>query len=187
MIECALDTEVWFEGGTMKFGGCGGLAHNLQHDFINTLGSSGIFSPPPQAPALPDPYPGVPRVKISKSRYPESAQHILDAQDGVDVHIPGQRPALVTIDRPGADRRGRQAMAQDYVPERCDPGPQGNAQERDEYPPKVFAEGGTEGKVPADVRCIDARDNAGSGGQIGRQINNPKLPDETKVLIVVVP
>ncbi|MGI8553119.1 MAG: RHS repeat-associated core domain-containing protein, partial [Dehalococcoidia bacterium] len=34
MIECALDTEVWFEGGTMKFGGCGGLAHNLQHDFI---------------------------------------------------------------------------------------------------------------------------------------------------------
>ncbi|MGI8550527.1 MAG: NucA/NucB deoxyribonuclease domain-containing protein, partial [Dehalococcoidia bacterium] len=156
-------------------------------DFINTLGSSGIFSPPPQAPALPDPYPGVPRVKISKSRYPESAQHILDAQDGVDVHTPGERPALVTIDRPGAARRGRQAMAQDYVPGRCQAGARGNEQERDEYPPKVFAEGGTEGQVPADVRCIDARDNEGSGGQVGYQINHPYRADHSQVLIVVVP
>lgn len=104
-------------------------------------------------------------VSVSRSRYPESAQHIEDAQ------AEGQ-PSTLTIDRAGAKVRRKEALS--GTPRR--PG-----LDRDEYPGAMFKEGG-EG---ASVRHINPADNRGAGACIGAQCR--ALPDATRVRVEVVP
>ncbi|WP_407220032.1 contact-dependent inhibition toxin CdiA [Enterobacter sp. CPE_E1214] len=98
---------------------------------------------------------------INKSKYPESAKHIEDAQAA------GQ-PAVLTIDRGGAAQRRRESL-KDTPPVK--------GMDRDEYPPAMFKEGGT----GASVRPITSSDNRGAGACIGAQCRN--LPDGTSVTI----
>jgi RHS repeat-associated protein len=102
-------------------------------------------------------------VSVSKSKYPESAQHIEDAQAA------GQ-PAQLTIDRGGARARRAESM-------------RGNARvsgmDRDEYPPAMFEEGGT----GSSVRPIGQSDNRGAGSSIGHQCRG--LPNGTVVTVTV--
>ncbi len=100
-------------------------------------------------------------VVVDANKNPESARHINDAQGA-------GKPSEVTIDRKGAANRRKEALKGSQRT----PG-----QDRDEYPPAVFKEGGR----GASVRPINPRDNRSSGASIGRQIRN--LPDGTKVKI----
>lgn len=80
-------------------------------------------------------------------------------------------PSELTIDRSGARRRGREAL-RDYPPE--------SGKDRDEYPPKMFEEGGK----GASLRRISPTENRGTGASIGNQLR--RHPDGTKVKIEVV-
>jgi len=102
-------------------------------------------------------------VTISKSRHPESAKHVQDAQKA------GQ-PSTLTIDRQGAKTRRREAL-------RDQPTQPGT--DRDEYPPAMFKEGGSGGSV----RNIPSSDNRGSGACVGAQCRD--FPNGTKVNIKV--
>jgi len=104
-------------------------------------------------------------VTVSEEKSPESALHIVQAQE--DGH-----PWILTIDRQGTKRR--RAASLRGIPTK--PG-----LDRDEYPPAVFAEGG-EG---ASVRYIPANDNRSAGAQIGNQLK--KRPDGCSVLLTTVP
>ena len=102
-------------------------------------------------------------VNISRSKYPESAAHIEDAQAA-------GHPEVLTIDRGGADAN-RAASLKDHpvVPDK----------QRDEYPPAMFEEGG----AGASVRPITPRDNMGAGACIGNQCRG--LSDGDKVRIKI--
>lgn len=102
-------------------------------------------------------------IRISRSRYPESARHIDDA------HAAGH-PTELTIDRGGAAARRAESMRGS---------PRQPGLDRDEYPPAMFAEGG-EG---SSVRGIDPSDNRGAGSSIGNQCRG--LPDGSIVRIVI--
>lgn len=104
-------------------------------------------------------------VKVSSSRYPESAGHIQEAQRA-------GRPADLTIDRRRASSRRAEALANHKKTAGMD---------RDEYPPAMFEEGG-EG---ASVRPISPGDNRGAGACIGAQCRG--LPNGSKVTIKVTP
>jgi hypothetical protein len=101
---------------------------------------------------------------MKRSRHPEAARHVEEAQAA------GQ-PSELTIDRAGAQRRGREAL-KDH--------PTKPGKDRDEYPPKMFQEGGRD----ASVRPISPADNRGAGASVGQQLR--KYPDGTKVKIEVV-
>jgi RHS repeat-associated protein len=103
-------------------------------------------------------------VTVSRSRFPESAAHIEEAQAA------GQ-PSTLTIDRAGA--AGRRAKALRGLTPRA-------GFDRDEYPPALFREGG-EG---ASVKYIRPGDNRGAGACIGAQCR--ALPDATNVRIKVI-
>jgi RHS repeat-associated protein len=103
-------------------------------------------------------------VQVPRSRYPESAQHIEDAQAA------GQ-PMILTVDRSGAAQNRAESL-RGFAPV---PG-----LDRDEYPPAMFAEGG-EG---ASVRAISPSDNRGAGSYIGNQLRG--VPDGAKVKLEVV-
>jgi hypothetical protein len=110
-------------------------------------------------------------ITVSREKYPESAQHIEDAQ------ATGKYPSRLTIDRDGAKTRRRESL-------RGEPTEAGK--DRDEYPLAVFEEGGApEGGDKASVRRIDASDNRGAGASIGNQLR--RLDDEDVVEIKVVP
>ena len=105
------------------------------------------------------------KVEVSRSKYPESAQHIEDAQAA-------GHPKDLTIDRSGKNANRQESLSgTDRVP----------GKDRDEYPPAMFQEGGS----GASVRPIDPSDNRGAGACIGNQCRG--LPDGTNVEIVVVP
>lgn len=103
-------------------------------------------------------------VTVSKSRYPESAQHIENATAA------GQ-PATLTIDRANAATRRRDSLRNVETK---------TGQDRDEYPPAMFQEGGQ----GASVKHINPSDNRGAGACIGAQCRG--LSDGTKVRIEVV-
>ena len=88
--------------------------------------------------------------KISRTKHPEAAAHVEEAQAA------GQ-PSELTIDRAGAKVRGREAL-RDY--------PSKHGKDRDEYPPKMFEEGGK----GASVRLISPSDNRGAGASIGKPV-----------------
>ena len=101
---------------------------------------------------------------VSKSRFPESAQHIEDA-------INTGRPEILTLDRTNATSRRRNSLRGTDTKAGHD---------RDEYPPAMFQEGGQ----GSSVRHISPSDNRGAGACIGAQCR--KLPNGTKVRIGVV-
>ncbi len=102
-------------------------------------------------------------VKLSKKKYPESAQHIEEAiKDG--------QPDTLTIDRGGASSRRKASLkGVDTVP----------GLDRDEYPPAMSLEGGT----GASVKLINPSDNRGSGSSISSQLR--KYPNGTKYRIII--
>ncbi len=112
--------------------------------------------------------PGKPHdVIIQRSRYPQAASHIDDAQRQ------GQ-PSVVHIDRAGASARRRASTGSVRLSRKP-----GQHAERDEYPPAFVREGGGN----ANVRFIDRRDNRGAGASMGTQTR--KLPDGSKIRIIV--
>ncbi len=129
------------------------------------------FGPEPTATVPPAEEGGTTEVTISKSQSPVSAQHIDDAQAA-------GKPSTVTLDRSGtqgatrAAARGRAATAGT---------PTSPGMDRDEYPPKCCAEGGS----GASVRLVPSGDNRSAGAQLGNQIKN--LPDGTKIKIKTGP
>ena len=107
--------------------------------------------------------PNIREVTVSRERYPESAQHIDDA-------VAQGHPDVLTIDRAGATQNRAESL--DGIPTRT-------GQDRDEFPPAMFREGGD----GASVRYIDPSDNRGAGACIGNQCRG--LEDGTQIRIVV--
>jgi hypothetical protein len=102
-------------------------------------------------------------IRISRSRHPESAQHIEDA-------INSGKPDTLTLDRKGAAANRREALRET----KTTPG-----KDRDEYPPAMFKEGGD----GASVRPIEPKDNRGSGACIGAQCKD--VSDGSRVRIKI--
>ena len=91
-------------------------------------------------------------VVLSSAKYPQTTDHILDAQNA------GQ-PALLHIDRENEALHRDQSLA---------PWPPKSGYDRDEYPPAMSREGGT----GADVRYIDPSDNRGAGATMGNALED---------------
>jgi Deoxyribonuclease NucA/NucB len=89
-------------------------------------------------------------VVLSEARYPETTDHILDAQRAGHA-------ALLHIDRENEELHREQSLG--GFPTR--PG-----YDRDEYPPAMSREGGT----GADVRYINPSDNRGAGAVMGNTL-----------------
>jgi|GEM_PF-4468973 len=106
-------------------------------------------------------------VVIQRSRHPQAAKHIDDAQRQ------GQ-PSVLYISKEGAAKR--RAAATSSVSRHRKPAP---LYERDEYPPAFTSAGGRN----ANVRYIDRFDNRGAGGVMSAQTRG--LPDGAKIRIVV--
>jgi hypothetical protein len=128
-----------------------------------------------------DPGPrGPQRIVIDENKYPESAEHIEEAQSGTiwrgrSVDDNGTPlPSEVTVDRPGADFNRREAL-------NGIPGRGGERLDRDEYPPAMFEEGGD----GASVKYISASDNRGAGASMGNQARTFGLDNGDKVRIDV--
>ncbi|WP_214069485.1 hemagglutinin repeat-containing protein, partial [Photorhabdus hainanensis] len=100
-------------------------------------------------------------IVVDKTKYPESAKHIEDAQKA-------GHPNVLTIDRGGAAQRRRESLKNT---------PPVKGADRDEYPPAMFKEGGS----GASVRPITPSDNRGAGSCIGQQCRG--LPNGTTVII----
>jgi hypothetical protein len=112
---------------------------------------------------------------VDKASYPESAQHIKEAQAGMiwrgSSYTQGNPlPSVLTIEKSGAKKNRRLSLR--GIRTR-------NPDERDEYPPAMFKEGGT----GASVKYIDGSDNGGSGSQMGSALRG--LPDGYRVKITV--
>ncbi|MFE9253187.1 hypothetical protein ACFYMP_30375, partial [Streptomyces sp. NPDC007088] len=117
----------------------------------------------------------VKEIKLTAKRWPESAQHIDEAQNGTiwrgRVSQAGPaKPDVLTIDRALADDhradslRGIAARGADDL-------------DRDEYPPAMFREGGT----GASVKYVRSGDNSGAGSSMGNRLRG--LPDGARVKI----
>ncbi|MDX2173676.1 MAG: RHS repeat-associated core domain-containing protein [Bacteroidota bacterium] len=102
---------------------------------------------------------GVKKVYIDKTKYPEAAKHIDDAQAS------GQ-PIGGIVDRAGASARRREALKDIKTVSNKD---------RDEYPPAILSTGGK----GSSVRLIDKSDNRGAGASMGNQLRD--VPDGTQV------
>ncbi len=115
--------------------------------------------------------------------FPETAQHVLEAQgvppEPITAPLLPRRtgnplrksyPRLLKLDRSTPNdpnkvknRRGRSTNA--YI---CPPN---LGQDKDEYPPAVFAEN----KGSAHIKCISLSDNRGSGSSFDRQLERYKV------------
>ncbi len=104
-------------------------------------------------------------VRVSRSRFPEAARHIDDAQAA-------GHPAELTIDRAGAAARRRQAVGGT---------PRRSGADRDEYPPAMTKEGG----AGSSVRHIPPADNRGAGACVGAQCRG--LPNGTRIRVETSP
>ena len=108
-------------------------------------------------------------IKISKSKYPETASHIEDA-------IAEGKPDTLTISRSNSASRRRQALKGILKVFGCD---------LDEYPPAMFLEGGVQSDGSrASVRAISSSDNRGSGAFFGNLLRGQ--PDGAKVTFKIV-
>lgn len=115
---------------------------------------------------------------VDEDRYPESADHVRDAQEGRVWHGDTweERPPLpseVTFDPAGAEANRRSAL-QDLPSRGAD------RLDRDEYPPAMMREGG----AGASVQYIDSSDNRGSGASMRHQIGVLGLQTSDTVHIV---
>jgi hypothetical protein len=104
-----------------------------------------------------------PECTISRSKYPESAQHIEDA-------IKNGQPDILTINRGGAKSNRRDSLKGLKKVQ---------SKDLDEYPPAMFKEGGS----GASVRPISPSDNRGAGSSMGHQLR--QYPDGTKIRIKI--
>ena len=102
-------------------------------------------------------------VTLSRSKYPGSSKHVLDARSA-------GHPTDLTISRPDAPSRRSKSMKGQ---------PRVSGKDRDEYPPAFTKEGGD----GASVRPIDPGDNRGAGACIGNACRG--MPDGTKIRIAV--
>jgi Deoxyribonuclease NucA/NucB len=91
-------------------------------------------------------------VLISRSRYPYTGDHVVDA-------IAAGEPAILHIDRAGADANRDASLR--GIPTRV-------GYDRDEYPPAVSREGG----AGADVRYVPSSDNRGAGTVMGERLSS---------------
>jgi RHS repeat-associated protein len=91
------------------------------------------------------------KIYVSPTKYPKSAQHIQEAQNA-------GKPAIVRAKRDGSVERRRDALQNTKTMK---------GQDRDEYPPAMFEEGGT----GASVKYVPPSDNRGAGASIGRQMS----------------
>lgn len=107
---------------------------------------------------------GAKRVEVSRSRYPQGARHVEDAQAA-------GHPSVLTVDRAGTEANRAAVQA-------------GHARTRgmdlDEYPPAMFREGGS----GASVRPMTPAQNRGMGSCIGNQCRG--VPNGSQVEIIVV-
>lgn len=126
----------------------------LKFSPLKAHSSSHFFKPKAPKPKL---------VLISKSRHPESAKHIIEAQNA-------GAPKVLTVDRAGRSERRRQALA-GTKPEA--------GKDRDEYPPAMTKEGG----ASASVRHISSSDNRGAGACLGTQCRG--VPDGKRIRVDV--
>jgi hypothetical protein len=110
------------------------------------------------------PKPATKTVTVSKSKYPQSAKHIEDAQKK-------GHPKTLTVDRGGASKNRQDSLKGT---------PRKSGKDRDEYPPAMFKEGGK----GASVRHIDPKDNRGAGSSIGKQTRGVKDGDQVKIKVV---
>lgn len=99
---------------------------------------------------------GVVDIAISKTKSPQTLRHVQDA-------IAKGYPAVLTIDRAGADDNREQSLAGIATKDGF---------QRDEYPPAMSKEGGVAEIGPmkgkrADVRLIPSADNSSSGASMG--------------------
>ena len=104
-------------------------------------------------------------VRLSRTTYPASTQHIDDARRL-------GKPWVLTLDRPGANQR-RDDATRNF--------PRVAGQQPDEYPPALAREGG----VNADVRNIPSGDNQGAGASMGNQLRGQ--PDGSLFCIELTP
>ncbi|MFJ8932115.1 putative T7SS-secreted protein [Streptomyces sp. NPDC102364] len=114
-------------------------------------------------------------VIIDKVKYPETAQHVDEAQSGLswrgDERREQQQPADLTIDRDGA-KDNRKASLFGIPPRGAE------KLDRDEYPPAMFEEGGH----GASVKYVDRSDNRGAGSSMKNQVNG--LDDGEHVTVI---
>lgn len=118
-------------------------------------------------------------VIVKSEKYPESAEHIEEAQQGTiyggDRRLIGEpKPSDLTIDKENADINRRESLR--GIPSRG-----GDYLDRDEYPPAMFDEGGK----GASVKYINASDNRGAGASMNAQIRAQELGrgDQARILV----
>ncbi|WXJ98232.1 NucA/NucB deoxyribonuclease domain-containing protein [Saccharopolyspora sp. ID03-671] len=154
------------------------LADEVREDADDLASSLGAEDPPAYGENFPDASPQP--VIVKSEKYPESAEHIEEAQAGVISHGPDPQrrgeplPSDLTIDKENADINRRESLR--GIPTRG-----GDYLDRDEYPPAMFREGG-EG---SSVKYIDASDNRGAGSSMNAQIRAQELGKDDHVRILV--
>lgn len=103
-------------------------------------------------------------VELSRSKYPESVEHIESA-------IKKGAPSILTISRKSAKSNRKVSLkGLKKVP----------GKDLDEYPPAMFKEGG----FGADVKPITSSDNRGSGSTTGHRLK--MYPDGTKIQYKII-
>ena len=119
---------------------------------------------------------------LSRTRHPESLDHVLQAQQGWTwtgaTHTVGPaRDPVLTIDKDKARADERRNQSTGPIPTARQAGVPGY--DRDEYPPARSFEGGREegGKTPS-VKYIPEKDNRGSGSTLGHQAKNLNQGDK---------
>ncbi|MFI1400217.1 RHS repeat-associated core domain-containing protein [Streptomyces sp. NPDC020681] len=103
----------------------------------------------------------LPSHAIDGAKYPETAQHVADAQEAGHA-------SLLTINRTGAKQNRKDSLRGIKTQK---------GKDRDEFPPAMFEEGGT----GASVRHIGPSDNRGAGSTMGKALAD--YPDGTKVVV----
>jgi glutamyl/glutaminyl-tRNA synthetase len=102
-------------------------------------------------------------IYIPSDRYPETAEHVKEAEKKGESSI-------CTIDRKEVKEHRKESLAGIETKPGYD---------RDEFPMAMCAEGGQ----GADVKMVHSSDNRGEGSWVSHQLSG--LPDGTKVLIKV--
>lgn len=102
-------------------------------------------------------------IYIPSDRYPETAEHVKEAEAK-------GKSSICTIDRKDVTEHRKQSLAGVATKPGYD---------RDEYPLAMCKEGGQ----GADIQLVHSSDNRGEGSWVSHQLRG--LPDGTKVLIKV--
>lgn len=102
-------------------------------------------------------------IYIPSDRYPETAEHVMEAEAK-------GKSSICTIDRKDVTEHRKQSLAGVATKPGYD---------RDEYPLAMCKEGGQ----GADIQLVHSSDNRGEGSWVSHQLRG--LPDGTKVLIKV--